>query len=228
LVYADWLDDRDDPRGPYLRAECQWVKLWGHSRRKTDLELRQQATKLDPVWVARVSRPPVGVCLQTPRLRRDGPPATEEEIDALAEEFGVIFPPHYRAFLLAHNGLSTRLPDHPDWECEILSSAKEAGAIARRVFSDCHESNRRCGLFPIGALVDGANSCRILLGVAHSSARKGRRFGDVFQSNGGWRPWLDAAGDFIEDRGLGYRPLGALCELLADWDHAARRYDGKA
>ncbi len=26
LVYADWLDDRGDPRGPYLRAEAQWEK----------------------------------------------------------------------------------------------------------------------------------------------------------------------------------------------------------
>ena len=26
LVYADWLDDRDDPRGTYLRTEHAWAK----------------------------------------------------------------------------------------------------------------------------------------------------------------------------------------------------------
>lgn len=27
LVYADFLDERDDPRGAYLRAEAAWVAL---------------------------------------------------------------------------------------------------------------------------------------------------------------------------------------------------------
>lgn len=26
LVYADRLDDRDDPRGPFLRAEVEWAQ----------------------------------------------------------------------------------------------------------------------------------------------------------------------------------------------------------
>jgi uncharacterized protein (TIGR02996 family) len=28
LVYADWLDDRNDPRGPFLRAEVEWAQPW--------------------------------------------------------------------------------------------------------------------------------------------------------------------------------------------------------
>jgi uncharacterized protein (TIGR02996 family) len=27
LVYADWLDDRDDPRGPFLRAATQCRRI---------------------------------------------------------------------------------------------------------------------------------------------------------------------------------------------------------
>ena len=37
LVYADWLDDRDDPRGPYLRAEFEWAKPWQTGERPTDV-----------------------------------------------------------------------------------------------------------------------------------------------------------------------------------------------
>ena len=225
LVYADWLDDRDDPRGPYLRAEYKWAKRWGgFSRRQTDPELRQLAAELDPVWVARVSRPPVGACIQARVFRHPNPPATEEEVDALGAEFGVIFPPQYRAFLLSRNGFSTQNPHHPDWECEFLGSVPGVAADARRRFADCHPSNRRCGLFPIGARIDGANSLSTLLGVAYPNAHPGRFFGSVFQSSGGFRPWLDAAGDFIEDTVLGCRALGPLCELLADWDVMVSQY----
>jgi uncharacterized protein (TIGR02996 family) len=55
LVYADWLDDRDDPRGLFLRAEVEWAQPW-----KDATELQAMATGLDPLWVARVARPPVG------------------------------------------------------------------------------------------------------------------------------------------------------------------------
>src|SRR5262245_41643648 len=99
-VYADWLDDCGDPRGPYLRAESEWARPWRGGQRPPDNpELLQLAATLDPVWVARVSRPPVGVRIQTSWFGRPGSPASAEEIDALAAEFGVVFPPAYRAFL---------------------------------------------------------------------------------------------------------------------------------
>ena len=63
LVYADWLDDRDDPRGMYLRAEADWEKSWRYCKRPGESSgFRKLATGLDPVWVACVSRSPVGVC----------------------------------------------------------------------------------------------------------------------------------------------------------------------
>ncbi len=56
LVYADWLDDRADPRGPYLRAEFEWAMPWRNGERPTDnLALRERAARLDPMWVARIS-----------------------------------------------------------------------------------------------------------------------------------------------------------------------------
>lgn len=98
LVYADWLDDRDDPRGPYLRAEREAVESGNVSR------LRELATGLDPVWVARVSRPPVGVCIERAEIRDCGPRLNAVDIDAAARVLGVPLSAHYRAFLLNYNG----------------------------------------------------------------------------------------------------------------------------
>ncbi len=63
LVYADWLDERDDPRGAYVRAETGYVRE-ARAGRHTAFPLERQTlfAGLDPVWVARVSRPPFGVC----------------------------------------------------------------------------------------------------------------------------------------------------------------------
>src|SRR5262249_31741447 len=79
LVYADWLDEHDDPRGPYLRAETDPVRRWTDTRDVPRLmagiaKLGRMAAALDPVWVARVSRPPQGVCCDHIRFhvpRRD-------------------------------------------------------------------------------------------------------------------------------------------------------------
>ena len=98
LVYADWLDDRDDPRGLYLRAECEAVAVGDVER------LRGLAVGLDPVWVARVSRPPVGVCCEHLRIWSTGPPATDGDVSAAAAAVGGVLPPAFRAFLLNYNG----------------------------------------------------------------------------------------------------------------------------
>jgi uncharacterized protein (TIGR02996 family) len=54
-AYADWLDGRADPRGRFLRAEVD-------AGRSAAADLPRLARGLDPVWVARVSRPPAGAC----------------------------------------------------------------------------------------------------------------------------------------------------------------------
>jgi uncharacterized protein (TIGR02996 family) len=59
LVYADWLQDRDDPRADYLRVLCQWLD----SRRKGEKELIERERELRPLanrrWLAEIRGMPV-------------------------------------------------------------------------------------------------------------------------------------------------------------------------
>ncbi|VTR92377.1 unnamed protein product [Gemmata massiliana] len=98
LVYADWLDDRDDPRGPYLRAERDAVETGDIAR------LRELAVGLDSVWVARVSRPPVGVCCDRVRFNSRGRTLSADDIGHLERQLGGQFCAGYRAFLMNYNG----------------------------------------------------------------------------------------------------------------------------
>src|SRR4051812_7121155 len=84
LVYADWLDDRDDPRGAYLRAELEWAnaprrgprsKAFAEKQR-LEKRLRRTASKLDAMWVFRVTRPPLGVCFHQKVFKATGPVIT--------------------------------------------------------------------------------------------------------------------------------------------------------
>jgi uncharacterized protein (TIGR02996 family) len=99
LVYADWLDDRGDPRGAYLRAEHEWAKAPTPAAEK---KLRAAGKALDPVWAARVSRPPVGVCCEHLSLsRREEHPDLPNLEDIAADESALrlTFPPQLRAVL---------------------------------------------------------------------------------------------------------------------------------
>jgi uncharacterized protein (TIGR02996 family) len=113
LVYADWLDDRSDPRAPFLRAEVEWAKGprdagWAptatEQEREAVLVLQRLAAGLDQVWVARVSRPPVGVCCEHVSVEPGVAPASEEAVREYEEEVGFTLPAKYRAFLLNHDG----------------------------------------------------------------------------------------------------------------------------
>jgi uncharacterized protein (TIGR02996 family) len=98
LVYADWLDDRDDPRGPFLRAEREAGETGDIAR------LRKLASGLDPVWVARVSLPPLGVCCEGFAWSRRGALIDGADLDRFEARFGITLPTQYRAFLLNYNG----------------------------------------------------------------------------------------------------------------------------
>ena len=105
LVYADWLDDRSDPRGPYLRAELEWAKPWRAGERPADSpELRALANGLDPLWVARVSRPPQGVCCDHILFEGVGPVVTERDIVRFEKRRRWPLQCEHRAFLLNYNG----------------------------------------------------------------------------------------------------------------------------
>jgi uncharacterized protein (TIGR02996 family) len=53
LVYADWLDERGDPRGRYLRAEVQLAALTeedpAYAAREAELQALREG--LDPTWL---------------------------------------------------------------------------------------------------------------------------------------------------------------------------------
>jgi uncharacterized protein (TIGR02996 family) len=61
LVYADWLEERGDPRAEFLRAECQLRKLSSTEDSFPALRTRleQVSLTLDPDWVALVRTLPV-------------------------------------------------------------------------------------------------------------------------------------------------------------------------
>jgi uncharacterized protein (TIGR02996 family) len=97
LAYADWLDERDDPRGAYLRAEREAVVTDDSSR------MRGPAAGLDPVWVARVSRPPLGVCCGHLLLSDMGERVQPDQLDEAADLLEVTLPPELRALLLNYS-----------------------------------------------------------------------------------------------------------------------------
>ncbi len=77
LVYADWLEERGDPRSEYLRLECELRRTWSYTNPRPELfarlaSLRSQAA---PSWLAQVRRcttppPPADVARAAPELRR--------------------------------------------------------------------------------------------------------------------------------------------------------------
>jgi uncharacterized protein (TIGR02996 family) len=70
LVYADWLEDHDDPRAAFLRAEVTLHQSEPNSRSGAMRERLHQARRgLDFRWLALVDRPQAGW-----RIIRNGPP----------------------------------------------------------------------------------------------------------------------------------------------------------
>jgi uncharacterized protein (TIGR02996 family) len=107
LVYADWLDERGDPRATFLRQELEVFRgpREGPSFRAGVRDLQLARRTLEPVWAARLSRPPVGVCgdvfhgSTTP-----GPPVDLADIQAYEARAQLVLPVDYKAFLLNQNG----------------------------------------------------------------------------------------------------------------------------
>src|SRR5262249_20802400 len=42
LVYADWLEERDDPRGEFIRVQCRLARMSGEDPLRPDLEARER------------------------------------------------------------------------------------------------------------------------------------------------------------------------------------------
>lgn len=96
LVYADWLDERGDPRAEFLRVECELRQTWSYATPRPELSKRLAALRrqLDPAWLADVRRcttptPPADIAAAVPALKRLArtavrlhPRAGEDERDA--------------------------------------------------------------------------------------------------------------------------------------------------
>jgi uncharacterized protein (TIGR02996 family) len=61
LVYADWLEDRGDPRAEFLRLSCKLTELapTDPTASRLGARLNELALTLEPDWVALVRRQPV-------------------------------------------------------------------------------------------------------------------------------------------------------------------------
>jgi uncharacterized protein (TIGR02996 family) len=64
LVYADWLDERDDPRGEFLRLEVRLSELEPDTAEHAAVGalLQQMRSTLDPDWLARFDQTCIENC----------------------------------------------------------------------------------------------------------------------------------------------------------------------
>jgi uncharacterized protein (TIGR02996 family) len=115
LVYADWLEERGDPRGEYLRCQCQRVGLPPKNRRHAALrarqeELRRQHAAVIVPWQARLTLGRVQALLERmrgqgegakewPEVYTPGPRLTERALARWEARNGVALPVEYRLFL---------------------------------------------------------------------------------------------------------------------------------
>ncbi len=66
MIYADWLDERDDPRGEFLRLDM--LLSQAAATEETSAKLREQRgqliDKLDLQWISLLARCPIELCPQ--------------------------------------------------------------------------------------------------------------------------------------------------------------------
>jgi uncharacterized protein (TIGR02996 family) len=103
LVYADWLEERGDPRAEFLRVECEFLQLPPDDERTPALRARlhELHQALDPDWVTLVGRVP-GNPLD--ELRRVLPPPRRPlhaggDWGAVEAAIGLRLPTDYKAFI---------------------------------------------------------------------------------------------------------------------------------
>jgi uncharacterized protein (TIGR02996 family) len=64
LIYADWLEERDDPRGEFLRLDCALPHLAKEDPSYTGAEARWNELRaaIDPAWLAALTPPAIENC----------------------------------------------------------------------------------------------------------------------------------------------------------------------
>lgn len=66
LIYADWLDERDDPRGEFLRLDMllSQADMTGETSAKWRERRGELLEGLDPQWISLLARCPIELCPQ--------------------------------------------------------------------------------------------------------------------------------------------------------------------
>ena len=85
LAFADWLEERGDARGAYLRAEARHFHK--ESRRAAQDVCRLQE-QVDPVWANLVSRPPFGILVPDLTFHDTGPKITRADLGVIERHWG--------------------------------------------------------------------------------------------------------------------------------------------
>jgi uncharacterized protein (TIGR02996 family) len=117
LVYADWLEERDDPRAAYLRFLCDAAGWQNNTKRDIAIQqLQQLGDGFKHDWKAAVQiglnwRTLFEANLQPPEQREYGevyelnPPATPEQLTETEEALGVSLPLEVRSLWSEFNGI---------------------------------------------------------------------------------------------------------------------------
>ncbi len=147
LVYADWLEERGDPRGEYLRCQCACAYLKPADPRLATLlqreeELRQQHPAVILPWQRRLLLARIKKLLEGQVHDLDGkgrnerrpsytpqPCLTEQEITAWEAANGVSLPEEYRLFLLEIGNGGWMPGEYCDFEVEALGTSPENPAL---------------------------------------------------------------------------------------------------
>jgi len=176
LIYADWLEERGDSRGEYLRAGVTWMPRLHEveTREKAERQLRHAARLLDPVWVARVTVPPFGICCDRVSWNDRGSSITNSRIDQLESRLQIRLPSEYKAFLLNYNGGCPHpsvyeIQNEGYWYVQDFFSLGESlSTLDGKSFADrlevfAERMSLQTGgmqMFPIAAVVESSSSDR--------------------------------------------------------------------
>jgi len=134
LIYADWLEERDDPRGMFLRVANAFERANPTGTSKAALKaFNTEWKRIDPVWAARVSRPPLGICCETLSITHCSTPIQLTDFVRIEADLQANLPPQYKAFLLNHNG---GIPE-PKW---FSLSARPVPELAVRFYPATEET----------------------------------------------------------------------------------------
>ena len=65
-VYADWLEERHDPRAAVLRAQIRAIEASPDASEARREEMRETCAAVDPSWFAQIDLAPIENCAQSP------------------------------------------------------------------------------------------------------------------------------------------------------------------